>query len=390
MSEELRENKAFISFEGFIGRYDYFLNLVLLNMISLVFTTPITGYYLNGADNFNSLIDFTSCFTLAPIGVRIWSLIGSVIASYIIISNVIRRLNDINGGENKSMNYGISAVFVTLSFGYIFPSFLAILIYIFGTIVAFWVLLKKGKITGAMQYDYKKDFNWGAFFGTCIWGLVNKSYKTLWMLLLWCTPWGPLFGIYCGLKGNEWAGTNKDWDNLDQFQKSQKKQSIIFIILNVVIIPVVIFAITMTLIMGTVFYMTSSDDNNTQKVDKTIEKLESAMTTLGSIYFEGHEITKDENKYYVLSKDWSGYTFQEKKDILDMAASMASTEKNKAEKQTSKYSKTTELPKTKIYSYETKQLLGEFIMDKKVQENGSFKEYFSASMKAYQFYKPTK
>ena len=232
MPEELRENIGFVSFSGFIGRYNYFLNLVLLNMISLVFTTPITGYYLNGADNFNSLIDFTSCFTLAPIGVRIWSLIGSVIASYIIISNVIRRLNDINGGENKSMNYGISAVFVTLSFGYIFPSFLAILIYIFGTIVAFWVLLKKGKITGAMQYDYKKDFNWGAFFGTWIWGLVNKSYKTLWMLLLWCTPWGPLFGIYCGLKGNEWAGTNKDWDNLDQFQKSQKKQSIIFIILS--------------------------------------------------------------------------------------------------------------------------------------------------------------
>lgn len=387
--EEVRENNALIGFEGVIGRYNYFLNLVILNMISILFTTPLTGYYLTGADNFSSLFNFTSLFMQAPIGVRIWGIIGSIIVSYVIVSNVIRRLNDINGKENKYMNYGISAIFVFLAFGYVFPSILAFLIYIVGTIVAFWVLLKKGKITGEMPYDYKKEFNWGAFFGTWIWGLFNKSYKTLWMLLLWCTPWGLLFAIFCGIKGNEWAGKNRDWDNLEKFNKSQEKQSIIFIILNVVIIPVVIFAIMMTFIMGTVFYITSND-NNTQKLDKTIEKLENAMNTLGSIYFEGHEITKNENKYYVLSNDWKGYSFNDKKDILDMAASMASTEKNKAEKQTSKYSKTTELPRTKIYSYETKQLLGEFIMDKKVQENGSFKEYLSASMKAYKFYKPTK
>ena len=335
--EEVRENNALIGFEGVIGRYNYFLNLVILNMISILFTTPLTGYYLTGADNFSSLFNFTSLFMQAPIGVRIWGIIGSIIVSYVIVSNVIRRLNDINGKENKYMNYGISAIFVLLAFGYVFPSILAFLIYIVGTIVAFWILLKKGKITGEMPYDYKKEFNWGAFFGTWIWGLFNKSYKTLWMLLLWCTPWGLLFAIYCGIKGNEWAGKNRDWDNLEKFNKSQEKQSIIFIILNVVIIPVVIFAIMMTFIMGTVFYITSND-NNTQKLDKTVEKLENAMNTLGSIYFEGHEITKNENKYYVLSNDWKGYSFNDKKDILDMAASMASTEKNKAEKQTSKYS----------------------------------------------------
>lgn len=389
MTEEMRENNAFVSFDGFIGRYNYFLNLVLLNMISILFTTPLTGYYFTGADNFSSLFNFTSLFMQAPIGVRIWGLIGSIIVSYVIVSNVIRRLNDINGKENKYMNYGISAIFVLLAFGYVFPSILALLIYLVGTIVAFWVLLKKGKITSKMPYDYKKEFNWGALFGTWIWGLVNKSYKTLWILLLWCTPWGLLFAIYCGIKGNEWACKNRDWDNLEQFNKSQEKQSIIFVILNVVVIPAIIFALTMTLVMGTVFYITSSD-GNTQKLDKTIEKLETAMNSLGSIYFEGHEITQNENKYYVLSNDWQGYSFNDKKDILDMAASMASTERNKAEKQSSKYSKTTELPRTKIYSQESKQLLGEFIMDKKVQENGSFKEYLSASMKAYQFYKPTK
>ena len=89
--EEVRENNALIGFEGVIGRYNYFLNLVILNMISILFTTPLTGYYLTGADNFSSLFNFTSLFMQAPIGVRIWGIIGSIIVSYVIVSNVIRR-----------------------------------------------------------------------------------------------------------------------------------------------------------------------------------------------------------------------------------------------------------------------------------------------------------
>ena len=57
MSEELRENKAFISFEGFMGRYDYFLNLVLLNMIAVLFTLPLTGSFLTNAGNIDSLFN---------------------------------------------------------------------------------------------------------------------------------------------------------------------------------------------------------------------------------------------------------------------------------------------------------------------------------------------
>lgn len=59
MTEEWRENNAFVGFNGFIGTYNYFLNLVLLNIISILFTTPLTGYYLTGADNFSSLFNFT-------------------------------------------------------------------------------------------------------------------------------------------------------------------------------------------------------------------------------------------------------------------------------------------------------------------------------------------
>ena len=145
MTDEMRENKAFISFNGFMGRYDYFLNLVLLNMIALVFTIPLTGYFLTGAGTVDSLFNLNNIFNLAPLWAKTWGIIGSTTVSYIIISNVIRRLNDINGKEDKRFNIAIATVFALTNFSYIFPNILAIGFCLIGTIVAFWVLLKKVK-----------------------------------------------------------------------------------------------------------------------------------------------------------------------------------------------------------------------------------------------------
>ena len=54
----------------------------------------------------------------------------------------------------------------------------------------------------------------------------------------------------------------------------------------------------------------------------------------------------------------------------------------------STYRKVTELPRTKIYEYDTGQLLGEFVIDEKKLENASFKEAMKAAFKAYRFYNP--
>ena len=135
-------------------------------------------------------------------------------------------------------------------------------------------------------------------------------------------------------------------------------------------------------------YITDNGKDSTN-IDQKLEKLDNTLNSIGSIYFEGHELTSTENKFYILSDDWSGYTFKEKKNIFDMATNMAISERNKSDKDKA-YTKLSELRRTKIYSKETNQLLGEYIMDKNIEENGSFKEYISASMKAYQFYKPIK
>ncbi len=112
-----------------------------------------------------------------------------------------------------------------------------------------------------------------------------------------------------------------------------------------------------------------------------MNKMERVLNTYTSLYFEGHTITEDENKFYVLAKDWNGYSFSEKKDILDMAAVTAATER--------KTTKTKELARTKIYNSLNGELLGEFILDEKLlnTEKPDFKEIIKTSMKAYTFYR---
>ncbi|MCR5261273.1 MAG: hypothetical protein K6C94_05490 [Candidatus Gastranaerophilales bacterium] len=75
-----------------------------------------------------------------------------------------------------------------------------------------------------------KKFNWGAFFLTWIWGLGNKSYIALWALLSGIVSAIPVIGfaaigfnIWLGLKGNEYAWHNKDWESVEQFNETQKK-----------------------------------------------------------------------------------------------------------------------------------------------------------------------
>ena len=130
--------------------------------------------------------------------------------------------------------------------------------------------------------------------------------------------------------------------------------------------------------------------NSPEHASATLEKLDSAMQKYSSIYFESREIIKDENKFYVLPEDWRRYSFSEKKDILDMAASLAVSERKKNDKN-GYYSKTQELPRTKIYNIKNNELLGEYFLDENLlySENTTTKNILKSAMTAYKFYKPT-
>lgn len=390
MINKLRLNTKFLGTDGIIGRYDFCYNLIFLGMIALIFSLPLNLYLLANLGTLEDLLNLNKVWAEASWLLKIWTLVGGIVCSYIVCINANRRLNDINGKISKDINLIFSTLFIINTFGVIFPCPIAMLLTTLNTIAILYLVLKKGEITGKYPYDYRKEFNWGAYFGTWLWGLWNKSYKTLWIILLGWTPWGFLYSLYIGMKGNEWAANNRDWQNLDEFKKSQETQTIVFVLYKVLLLPIIIY----TVVFGTIFGIMATsikEAASSPECNSKLEKLDTTFEKFSSIYFESYKITKDENKFYVLPEDWSRYSYSEKKDILDMAASLASSKRSKADKN-GYYSKTKELPRTKIYNIKNNELLAEYFMDESLlySENTTTKNILKSAMKAYKFYKATK
>ena len=390
MIDKLRLNTKFLGTDGIIGRYDFCYNLIFLGMIALIFSLPLNLYLLANLGTLEDLLNLNKVWAEASWLLKIWTLVGGIVCSYIVCINANRRLNDINGKISKDINLIFSTLFILNTFGVIFPCPIAMLLTTLNTVAILYLVLKKGEITGKYPYDYRKEFNWGAYFGTWLWGLWNKSYKTLWIILLGWTPWGFLYSLYIGMKGNEWAANNRDWQNLDEFKKSQETQTMVFVLYKVLLLPIIIY----TVVFGTIFGIMATsikEAASSPECNSKLEKLDTTFEKFSSIYFESYKITKDENKFYVLPEDWSRYSYSEKKDILDMAASLASSKRSKADKN-GYYSKTKELPRTKIYNVKNNELLAEYFMDESLlySENTTTKNILKSAMKAYKFYKATK
>lgn len=417
---KLELNEKFCSFDGVIGRYGYFFNMIIITVISSIFQTPYMLYIGSHIENPGDFFGKSTFFTGTPILLQIWTLIGLVGVCYLIVSNMHRRLNDITGKVNINLNRILLFLFVFITFGIVFlPLWLYILLSIYSFVLGIVLLFKGGKISSTLPYDFKKEFNWGAFFGTWIWGLFNKSYVTLWHLLLWFTPLDLYFRLFCGLKGNKWAYENKNCDDVEKFNKSQEKQTLIFILLNFIIVPIIItisivFVFALFAFIGASNYHTDADANyanqsagieNAAETDneKSENVIDNFLNGMVSVYFDKYEITENENKFYVQQNDWKWYSFKEKIDLLRLAASTAADEKRKIQddeikklkakgvdeieilKEKKYFSQYDELPNTKIYSIETNQLLAEYNLDES-EVKGSFVDEIKATMKAYKFY----
>ena len=391
---KLEINEKLFSFEGVIGRHAFLLNMVIICAISTVVMFPYSTYTYSHIKEFGDFFNISNIFYDAPLLLKLWILTGTAFVSVLSISNVYRRLNDMFGEVRKHTNLVLCSIPVIGAFSFLYPLIYLILFSCLSLILFAYLFFQKGKITGSLPYDYKKEFNWGAFFGTWIWGLFNKSYIPLFELILWLTPLGFYFQMYCGLKGNEWAFKNKGCTDVEEFNKSQRTHATVFSILSLVIIPLVYFIVIFAIIIALVFAVAADSKNapadSLAPTQNKTSFVESFLDGIVSLYFERYEITENENKFYVLNSDWKSSDFKDKKDMLDLAASKASEVRNKQFKAKHSngynyFSKTEELPRTKIYSAETDQLLGEFNMDEEAM-NSSFKDAIGAVFKAYRFY----
>jgi hypothetical protein len=68
--------------------------------------------------------------------------------------------------------------------------------------------------------DGVKGWNWGAFMLTWIWGICNGTLISL-LALIPGVHFIMMFVL--GIKGNEWAWANKNWDSVEQFHRAQRK-----------------------------------------------------------------------------------------------------------------------------------------------------------------------
>ncbi len=388
MSDKLSFNGCLIGFKGIIGRWDFCLNLIYLCMINLLFSGAASAYIMAHAESLTDFFNVNTIFLQAPLLLKLWVLGGNIFIVCVGISLIIRRLNDINAKVNTTANIIVSVFYAVVSFRILFPFLISSVMFLINAVIFLFLIVKKGKITGEYPYDYRKEFNWGAFFGTWLWGLFNKAYKTLWMLILGLTPWGFLYSLVCGFKGNKWASENGKLKTVEEFKQSQENQAVVFTVLALFVLPFVYFLIVTVFVLTFTFSAINETKTSPDGKSNTMQKLESALNSFGSLYFESYNITPDENKFYILPEDWKSYSFSDKKDILDMAATMAATARNK--KSSGHYStKAKELPRTKIYNSKNGELLGEFYMPENFPAKAGIKDVIKASMNAYKFYNPT-
>lgn len=92
---------------------------------------------------------------------------------------------------------------------------------------------------GARIPEGVAGWSWGAFLLNWIWAIGNST----WIGLLCLVPYvGFVMSIILGVKGREWAWQNKRWDNIEHFQRVQRKWSMWGLILVVGIAGLAIVA----------------------------------------------------------------------------------------------------------------------------------------------------
>ena len=247
------ENRKFLALKGVLGRRDFIVNCVLIELVEAIFVITPMLYAFIFLPDFRAII---SGEVTRPLWFMLLQCIIGVVSTGLYFPSVVRRIRDIIGEEDDNKIFLISSVVSVIIFmGYtpVANSFLGGWVLLF-TLLS--LIFMAGKITSQKPQSKVIKFNWGAFFGTWVWGLINKVKRTLLIFPLFFTfAWVP-FMLLCGLKGNEWAyENNKDkFENVDVFHIAQKTQSIILGVLSPIIGFLTVVVITFMMLVSLKVY----------------------------------------------------------------------------------------------------------------------------------------
>ncbi len=387
------ENNKFLSLKGILNRRNFIVNFCILEIIaSLIFTTPMIYLLFT---NPNMMADFSQSAVKSnvfPLWFTIWLGVSGLIECGLFFPSIVRRVRDIIGEVDENRVYLVSSVLaVFMLLGYtpanaVSPFFKWISIF-----VILVLMFTKGKISADKPKSEIAKFNWGACFGTWLWGLFNKTPITLVMLPLLLTTGWFAFMIICGLKGNEWAYKNNEkYDNVEKFHHSQSNQSALW----VVITPILAVIAAVVLFIASGMFMYNYTKSNPQALTKMEEKAKAYQEVAVKSNFSKIELTDDEYKFYMDPQIWVKLPENSKRANFDVAAGYVVSKKYPDIK--SKEAKQGALDirnKTKIYSTFNNELLAEYnintqemkdLLEKISQgEKGAFKKYMQYYTNCY-------
>ena len=356
---QYEENRRLFSLKGILNRRNFIANFLTINAITTgIFITPLIILFFIKPDYMFSLLGLGEFKTGFAIFIALWIFAYTVTEVILNFTNIARRIKDILGENSEKTAYIITSFISVYMFitSYINADNLKFLKWITLFIILCLMCLK-GNISSKDPKDELARFNWGAFLGTWIWGLFNKSYKSLWAIPLMFTPAGLNYAIVCGIKGNVWANKNKPCENIEQFHKNQKFQTKIFIFVIPILAIIMFFSSIAAIgIIGKNYTKTHPEFQI--HLEKYIKKLdiEQAKRIFTQIEFKDGEY-----KFYIEPTTWDKTSGKIKGKILNAAAVYVTiTDKNLSKLKYEEEIPISDLKKIKIYSSFNNEILGEF------------------------------
>ena len=371
--DNFSENNSLFGFDGILNRRNYIVNILLVETIiqALIATPLLVAVFMS-----NNLTGAILGGGTMPKWWYVVMCVSGLVSAVMYMPSIVRRFRDIMGSSGKE-NVKSFAIFTFIIFILSIPaSFSQDILLASFKIISLTILISlaflKGRISTSMPKSQIAKFNWGAFIGTWVWGLFNKSYITLWALPLTFTMGALPFYIVCGLKGNEWAYEKKKDKDIEKFHTGQKIQTVIWS----VVIPVLSFFF---FIAGSVYVYKLAESYSKSHPDFTKQAVEYYVKTESKAAmskFDKIDLGENEYKFYINPKKWKNSSFSEKIATFDMASGyvmLQSLNDGNIIEIFSANSSGNIMNKIKIYSSYNDELLGEYnlapeVMAKFMQE----------------------
>lgn len=292
------ENRKFFGLSGVLGRRDFIINCIIIEVIeSLLVITPL--FYVSV---FNPDFKDVVLGNSRPFWYLLLQCVVGLASTGLYFPSVVRRVRDIVGEEDDNRIFLIASIISVIIFmGYtpVANSFIGGWIFLF-TLLS--LVFMAGKITSSKPKSEVIMFNWGAFLGTWIWGLINRIPQTFVILPLLFTPaWLP-YMLICGMKGNEWAyeKNKKKFESTEVFHSIQKAQTTVLAVLAPVISLLTVGTISALLFFSMKLYSNSHPELK----DNILTYAQELQLQNAEDWFEDVEEKDGSYYFYMDPEDW--------------------------------------------------------------------------------------